>query len=45
MVFVVMLDGFNGFCYIVEDDIDYFVDVLDFLHVLVYGCKYDILLN
>jgi hypothetical protein len=41
-----MVDGwFRGLLLYFEDDVDYFVDVLILLHVLVYRFKHNTLLN
>jgi hypothetical protein len=43
---VVYIDGwFSELLLYSEDDIEYFIDVLVLLHVLVYRCKLNILLN
>jgi hypothetical protein len=40
-----MMVGSSGYLLYFEDDVDYFVELLDLLHFLVYKCKYNILLN
>jgi hypothetical protein len=40
-----MMDGSSGYLLYFIVDVDYFVELLDLFNVLVYGCKYNILLN
>jgi hypothetical protein len=41
----VIMVGSSGYLLYFEDDVDYFVELHDLLHFLVYKCKYNILLN